>query len=235
VAAAMPVSATATPSQAEEDREERLSSAEAALEGRDLEQALSLFKEGAAEAPNQAVWLRGEAETLYAQGHFEEARAALDQALSLTPDDPELKRMHDRFYPSNLDTEHAGGSPWGAMLRSMVLPGWGQFYNGQSTKGKLVCAVTLGLLAATAVTYIETDSAIAHYRSLGPSSSQSDFDSSYNTAYDYAVANDILGVCFYSAYAWNVFDAATHAVPPPAPAQSAIPRKPQLTLLAWQF
>ena len=38
-------------------------------------------------------------------------------------------------------------NPTGALLRSAVLPGWGQFYNDQPLKGVVYGAVEIGLLA----------------------------------------------------------------------------------------
>jgi hypothetical protein len=38
-------------------------------------------------------------------------------------------------------------SPSGAMLRSLAIPGWGQFYNEQWLKGIFVAGVELGILA----------------------------------------------------------------------------------------
>lgn len=35
-------------------------------------------------------------------------------------------------------------SPNGAVLRSLLVPGWGQYYNGQKWKAALVCAAELG-------------------------------------------------------------------------------------------
>jgi hypothetical protein len=37
-------------------------------------------------------------------------------------------------------------SPRGAMLRSLIIPGWGQFYNGKWFKGILVGGAELGLI-----------------------------------------------------------------------------------------
>ena len=43
-------------------------------------------------------------------------------------------------------------SPEGAAARSAVLPGWGQWYNGQSTKGVTIATVFLGLAVSAATT-----------------------------------------------------------------------------------
>jgi hypothetical protein len=39
-------------------------------------------------------------------------------------------------------------NPTGAMLRSLILPGWGQFYNGQYLKGVLAVGAETGFIAA---------------------------------------------------------------------------------------
>ena len=39
-------------------------------------------------------------------------------------------------------------SPTGAMLRSLLLPGWGQFYNGRGIKGSLIAAAEVGCAAS---------------------------------------------------------------------------------------
>ncbi len=38
-------------------------------------------------------------------------------------------------------------NPTGAMIRSMIFPGWGQWYNGKKWKAALVFAVEMGLVA----------------------------------------------------------------------------------------
>ena len=39
-------------------------------------------------------------------------------------------------------------SPSGAALRSLTLPGWGQFYNGKKIKGTILAAAEMGSVAA---------------------------------------------------------------------------------------
>ena len=216
----------------EDDLEDQLANAQSALESRALPKALTLFQSGASEAPTDPVWLKGETETLYAEGRFDDARVVLAQARRLAPDDADIKRMQDHYYPSGLDADSSRGSVWGALWRSALLPGWGQAYNRQKGKAWTVGIVTLSLLAATIVTYVATDQAIARYRGLGAGS---DFNAAFSEADDLAIANEIVGITFYSAYAWNVFDAGTHVPGPEAPLQSALPRPARLTLLAWQF
>ena len=40
-------------------------------------------------------------------------------------------------------------SPKGAMIRSLIFPGWGQWYNGKTWKAALVCATELGIIGAS--------------------------------------------------------------------------------------
>ena len=39
-------------------------------------------------------------------------------------------------------------SPTGAMIRSLLVPGWGQFYNGKPIKGTIVAAAEVGSVVA---------------------------------------------------------------------------------------
>ena len=50
--------------------------------------------------------------------------------------------------PAASDTTRQVRSPKGAMLRSLALPGWGQFYNGRVVKGGIVAAAEVGSAAA---------------------------------------------------------------------------------------
>jgi hypothetical protein len=92
--------------------------------------------------------------------------------------------------------------------------------------------ITVGLFAATVATYVATDQAIARYRGLGPNA---DFNAAFSEADDLAIANEVVGISFYAAYAWNIFDAGTHVPAPPAPAQAAQGPPASLTLVAWKF
>lgn len=47
---------------------------------------------------------------------------------------------------ADVDSTKELKSPRGAMLRSMALPGWGQFYNEKCFKGVLIAGTELGLI-----------------------------------------------------------------------------------------
>ena len=50
-------------------------------------------------------------------------------------------------FDKNDTTKFTTKSPTGAMIRSLVFPGWGQFYNKKYFKAILVCGVEIGLIA----------------------------------------------------------------------------------------
>ena len=50
-------------------------------------------------------------------------------------------------------------SPSGALLRSAVLPGWGQFYNDEPVKGVILGVVEVGLLSWLITEYIQAEDA----------------------------------------------------------------------------
>jgi hypothetical protein len=157
----------------------------------------------------------------------------LDAARQKDSEDTGLKRLQETYFHDGLQEDRGGGSPWGSLLRSAVLPGWGQVHNGQPRKGFTVGVLTLGLLAATAVTYVSADQAAADYRALGPGTSAGDFDAAFSRADGMALTNQAFGICFYSVYAFNLFDAAVQARPAPKPAPAAA--GPRVTLLALSF
>jgi hypothetical protein len=67
--------------------------------------------------------------------------ASID-TLATEPDDPDAAVRE----PASSDTARTK-SPSGAMLRSLAVPGWGQFYNEQWLKGICVAGAELGIIA----------------------------------------------------------------------------------------
>ena len=49
---------------------------------------------------------------------------------------------------ADADTSKAVSQPRGAMLRSLALPGWGQFYNGRPIKGSVIAVAEVGSVVA---------------------------------------------------------------------------------------
>lgn len=210
-------------------QEELLGDAQALLEGREFAPALKLYAQAQPQAAASAAWQRLRAEALYGRGDFDAARAALAEARRLDPLDPELARLEQRYFHAGLASDGGGGRALPPLLRSAVLPGWGQAHNGQKRKAWALGGLCLGLLAGTVATYMAADQALAHYRGLDGSASAADFDAAFSRADGLVLANQALGLAFYAAYIYNLLDAGAHARPAPA-AQALGPRVPVLAL-----
>lgn len=66
--------------------------------------------------------------------------SVFSQALPQTP-------SSDSLNPRSASVVSRQKSPSGAALRSLVIPGWGQYYNGQKIKAGLALAGEVGLLS----------------------------------------------------------------------------------------
>jgi len=229
-----PAAAPADAAASKVDHSEDLLEAQTLLDGGDAAAALPLFEKGSLQgATPSSVWGLGRVQALYALGRFNEARVVLAQARAKDPTETVLKRLDERYFHAGLDEDRGGGSPWGAMLRSLVLPGWGQVFNGQRRKGFTVGVLTLGLLGATVVTYVAADQALNDYRALGAGTSAADFDTAFSRADGMALTNQALGISFYTLYAYNILDAAAQARPAPVDTRNAAAAR--VTLLAMSF
>ncbi|MCK5133020.1 MAG: hypothetical protein KAR40_12815 [Candidatus Sabulitectum sp.] len=67
-------------------------------------------------------------------------------------------------------------NPQGAMLRSLVLPGWGQFYNDKPVKGLLYGTLELGLLGLVFYENSKAEHAREMYAETGLASWQNNYD-----------------------------------------------------------
>jgi hypothetical protein len=90
-----------------------------------------------------------------------------------------------------------------------VLPGWGQYYNGQHTKAWTVGLITLGLLGATTATYVVGDNARQQYLDL--SGANADYDTPYNTWNTMSGLNNLFYVGTLIAYGYGIGDAIANA------------------------
>src|SRR5437764_1455792 len=70
-------------------------------------------------------------------------------------------------------------TPFGAIWRSALLPGWGQRYKGERTKGWVMTGAAGGLAATSLGLYQYKVSARDSYNSLGPTNSAKTFDDRY--------------------------------------------------------
>ena len=105
-----------------------------------------------------------------------------------------------RTSPDTLDLDAAytfGGEwqpdPTGALLRSAVLPGWGQFYNRKPLKGLALGSVELGLLAWLIAEHAMAEEARDDFQRTG--------DPFYEDSYDRHSARR-LDLIWYTSAAW---------------------------------
>ena len=78
------------------------------------------------------------------------------------PAPPVLEELPPGFMDSTMTDSIPGSnvmkSPLGAVLRSMALPGWGQFYTGHPVRGSLSAVLESTFLAAMVVKYRDRNS-----------------------------------------------------------------------------
>jgi hypothetical protein len=67
-------------------------------------------------------------------------------------------------------------SPSGALLRSAVLPGWGQFYNDRPVKGMILGTLELGLLAFLITEHASAEAARDDYYQSGDPADEASYE-----------------------------------------------------------
>lgn len=95
-------------------------------------------------------------------------------------------------------------SPTGALLRSAVLPGWGQFYNDRPLKGLLLGSLEIGLAAWLILEHLAAEEARKAFLESG--------DPADEAAYE-AHSRRRLDLIWYTSGAWlyGMFDAYVDA------------------------
>lgn len=100
-------------------------------------------------------------------------------------------------------------SPLSSTLRSAVLPGWGQSFNRQNTKGVLVFFGFIATAGAAVYTYRRSNNAYDDYRSKGLKN-----DASYDDYKNYRTQALIMGSAAGLIWAFSIFDAYHNAYRP---------------------
>lgn len=91
-----------------------------------------------------------------------------------------------------------------AAWRSALLPGWGQFYNGDDFKGYLFAGSTAIVLTGTIITYFIHQKSIDDYNNA---SIGSDFDALANKEATFRNINNIFFLVTIGLWLYNIFDA----------------------------
>lgn len=73
-------------------------------------------------------------------------------------------------------------SPMNASLRSLMLPGWGQFFNEQPTKGLIFAGAELVLIGTAFMTYSSANSTYSDYETQRTATLYDDYSSKIDTA-----------------------------------------------------
>ncbi len=154
----------------------------------------------------------------YSQNNTVEARKHFESALDLTPDleldplfiSPKILNFFDQIkkergqklkQSSNASTEVryvlVEDRRPSAALRSMILPGWGQLYKGDNTKGKVLIALWSAGLIGSVATHLARQNAEDKYLSeTDPEKIQSRFNT-FNTFHK--IRNNLI---LFSAGVW---------------------------------
>jgi hypothetical protein len=104
-------------------------------------------------------------------------------------------------------------SPNGALWRSVVIPGWGQRYKGEKSKGWVLTGLAAGLLGGTVAAYAYDRSAHNAYEGLGPTTGgqatpESTFESDYRAEVYAQVLLDLVGAATAGVWAYSIADSA---------------------------
>ncbi len=93
-------------------------------------------------------------------------------------------------------------TPAKAAFRSLLVPGWGQFYNEKYLKGKVFLGTEILTVSGTIATYILFEREYDKYKEYKPEAIKH-----YDKAYHYYQANRILFWVSVGVWAYNVVDA----------------------------
>ncbi len=181
--------------------------------------AIYYYKQSATLNPRNAKTFQGMGNAYYAKGDKSNAVDNYKRALALDPSNASLRNFLTAYAPEALQVGGQavvadGPKDWVQPLwRSAVLPGWGQFYNGQSTKGLLLGGLTLGMWGAEIGTYMIGSAAKDKYLKLGATDPQSEFDSSFESWKSMAELNHIFFLGMTVMYGITLVDAVIFAKP----------------------
>jgi hypothetical protein len=115
---------------------------------------------------------------------------------------------------------------WGALLRSVLLPGWGQYYKGQFTKAYIYWGIDVFLVGLGTFFVIDSQNKKDKYEGL---KAGSEFDKHYNAWVDAYDRSIYLAVGAGIFYIFNMFDALFWGKIQTLPNKSSLSRNVDLT------
>lgn len=203
---------------------ESFAAAKAAFEAKDFAGAEAKFATASLEAPGEAQVWNFLGLTRWKLGQREQALEAYEKCLQLNPDQPALKKfLADQRAASG---KPAAGEdspakpksrtrPWVSPLwRSALLPGWGQVYNGEKTKGLVIGSAALSTYLVSLTAFVIATQAQKDYQNLPGGLPQGSYDDPYNRWSTWAGVNYISYAIFAGLYTYNLLDAVWGAKQP---------------------
>jgi tetratricopeptide (TPR) repeat protein len=183
---------------------------------KDYHGALAAYQGVAAQQPQNAKAFQCIGNSEYALGDLAAALTAYKQSLAINPSNQPLADFVTRLDAAQTAKLNGGNLPndWFQPLwRSAILPGWGQGYNGQDTKGWILGTSYVVLWAATITTYEIGTQAENKYLSLGANLSQSAYNSPYDTWSDMSEINHIAYIAVGVVWVYSLIDAIVNSRP----------------------
>ena len=168
-------------------------------------------------SPNNSSIFAMLGDAYYGLGLAASSRKAYQKSLALEKDQPRIVSFISSHLPPEVADDSVASSGdvdhFAPLWRSLIIPGWGQAYNGNGSKGLAFGLTTFALLGTAYATYQAADSSYSDYANLGPGTSEGDFNTAYDKVQKMATLNHVFTVLFYAAYVYNLGDAATGARP----------------------
>lgn len=185
---------------------------------RQYDYAIQQYNLATQQNPNNAKAYQGLGNSYYAKGNKPQAVAAYKRALQIEPGNVQLRAFLARYSPDDAKESGvqvaSGPSDWTQPLwRSALLPGWGQFYNKDTTKGYIIGGLSLLTLGVTVGTYVIGDGARKEYEGFPAGTSADKFDTAYGTWESMASINNTAAIAFLALYTFNLVDAVISAKP----------------------
>jgi len=97
---------------------------------------------------------------------------------------------------------------WDSTYRSMIAPGWGQFYNEQPVKAGVFIGFQLATIGAVLGLHFGSEKVKDDYDNLGPEATQQDFDRKRGLYKDLRDWRNYMIIAVGTVWAINVIDAA---------------------------
>lgn len=195
-----------------------LSKGHVAYRARRYQEALGLYQSAKAVTPNDANVEQSLGNAYYALGKRQEALESYQRSLALNPKNPgleafvaKLKVPAGQASPTVVADSGQGrgdGDWFQPLWRSLILPGWGQAYNGQTTRGLILGGATLGLFAGEIGTYVVGSNARNEYLKA---TGNADYDTPYSTWENMVQLNHGFYIGMTALYVFTAVDAVFNA------------------------